>query len=86
MIVNMHQAKSQLSKLVARACRGEDILIARNGTPVARISAVAAARPIRVLGTMRGTVWMSPDFDAPDPELEDLFDNGDIFPPNEASS
>ncbi|MDX2224458.1 MAG: type II toxin-antitoxin system prevent-host-death family antitoxin [Rhodospirillaceae bacterium] len=79
-IVNMHEAKSQLSKLVARACRGEDVLIARNGTPVARISAVAVDKPKRVFGAMRGTIWMSPDFNDPDPEIEKLFYEGEIFP------
>jgi prevent-host-death family protein len=41
MKVNMHDAKTQLSELVAAAERGEDVVIARNGTPAARLVAIA---------------------------------------------
>ena len=43
-VVGMHEAKSQLSKLVQRAQEGEEVLIERRGTPVARLVAVAAGR------------------------------------------
>lgn len=71
-IVNMHEAKSQLSKLVAQAEAGEEIIIARDGRPAVRLTPVLA-RPTpaaRALGAWRGQVWMSDDFDDPMPELE----------------
>lgn len=69
-IVNMHEAKTSLSKLVEEAERGEDILLARAGKIVARIVALRPART-RELGQWKGKVRMSEDFDAPLPE-EDL--------------
>lgn len=64
--VNTHEAKSRLSELLAAAERGEDVVIARAGKPVARLVPVAPARPWqRVPGSMKGKIWMSPDFDAP---------------------
>jgi prevent-host-death family protein len=65
-IVNMHEAKTTLSQLVEQAEGGEEILIARAGTPVARIVALRRGAR-RVLGQWRGKVNMSDDFDAPLP-------------------
>ena len=62
-IVNMHEAKSTLSKLVEQAAAGEEVLIARAGKPVARLVPVVA--PKRRLGRWKGKVRMSADFDAP---------------------
>jgi prevent-host-death family protein len=71
-VVNMHEAKSQLSKLVARAEAGEDVVIARDGKPAVRLTPVEPgdtwAR--RVAGMWQGQVWMSEDFDDPMPDLE----------------
>jgi prevent-host-death family protein len=79
--VNMHEAKTHLSKLVERVAMGEEIVIAKAGKPVAKL--VKFAEPIlpRKPGAWKGKVWISPDFDKPDPELEDLFYNSPIFPP-----
>ena len=65
----MHEAKSTLSQLVEQAERGEEIILARAGTPVARI---VALRPggRRQLGQWRDRVHMSDDFDAPLPSDE----------------
>lgn len=60
----MHEAKTTLSQLVEQAERGEDIVLARAGKPVARIVAIREAAR-RVLGQWRGRVRMSDDFDAP---------------------
>ena len=59
----MHDAKTNLSKLVEEAERGEDILLARAGKVVARIVAVAPRK--RRLGQWKGRVRMAADFDAP---------------------
>lgn len=71
-VVNMHEAKSQLSKLVAQAEAGEEIIIARDGRPAVRLTPVLAepTPAARALGAWRGQVWMSDDFDDPMPELE----------------
>ncbi len=63
-IVNMHEAKTTLSKLVERAEAGEEIVLARAGHPVARILPVRDARKRR-LGRWKGRVFMFADFDAP---------------------
>lgn len=67
----MHEAKSQLSRLVERACAGEEIVLAKNGDPVARIVRYESA-PLapRQLGLGRGVFKTSDDFDAPMTEAE----------------
>jgi prevent-host-death family protein len=67
--VNIHEAKTHLSRLLAKVEQGEEILIARNGAPVARIVAVERTGTRRILGQDAGLVTMADDFDAPlDPE------------------
>jgi prevent-host-death family protein len=74
--VNMHEAKTQLSRLAERAAQGEEIVIARAGRPVAKLVPVAD-RPPRRLGVLRGRLRISPDFDAPLPaELQQGFEGG----------
>lgn len=68
--VNMHEAKTELSRLVERALRGEEVIIARAGVPVVRLVPVVD-RPKRKLGQWAGQVQMTDDFDAPLSE-EDL--------------
>lgn len=64
--VNIHEAKTHLSRLVGRAEAGEEIVIARAGRPAARL--VSARREgERPLGTFRGEIQISDDFDAPLP-------------------
>ena len=78
--VNVYEAKAQLSKLLEQVEAGEEIVIARHGRPVARLVPLQRTPVHRVPGAWKGKVWMSPDFDEPDPELEDLFYNSPIFP------
>jgi prevent-host-death family protein len=66
--VNIHEAKTHLSKLLARVLAGEEIIIAKAGKPVARLSPVLDASRPRVLGRDQGQVTISDDFDAPLPE------------------
>ena len=62
--VGMHEAKTTLSRLVARAQAGEEIVIARNGIPVARLIAVAETNSMAsVRGQWRGQVRIAEDFD-----------------------
>jgi prevent-host-death family protein len=67
--VNIHEAKTHLSRLLAQVEAGEEIIIARNGEPVAKLVAVSKPSRKRVLGADRGEVFISDDFDDPvDPE------------------
>ena len=61
--VNMHRAKSSLSRLVERALAGEDVVIARNGEPLVRLVPVPKLPKQRIPGRLKGQVWMAPDFD-----------------------
>lgn len=73
MIVNVHEAKTHLSRLLDRAAAGEEIVIGRAGKPVARLVALAGTTP-RVFGSLAGQIWMSDDFDAVDEDIAALFD------------
>lgn len=69
MIVNIHEAKTQLSRLLLKVAAGEEIIIARNGQPIARLVRYESKPHKRVLGLDAGRVWISDDFDDPlDPE------------------
>lgn len=72
-IVNVHEAKSHLSKLLARVEQGEEIIIARSGEPIARLSRVRKPRLRDFAGCMKGEIWLADDWDDPDPEIERLF-------------
>jgi len=67
-VVNTHQAKTNLSRLLERAAKGEDIVIARAGKPVARLVPVAVAGKPRRLGWLKGKLKIPADFDAPLPD------------------
>ena len=79
-LVNVHQAKSQLSKLLDQVAAGEEVVIARHGKPVARLAPMQEELPPRQPGALKGKIWVAENFDDPDEELEDLFYNGPIFP------
>ena len=66
--VNVHEAKTHLSRLLERVSQGEEIVIAKAGRPVARLVAVRGSGKRRVPGSARGQVKMAEDFDAPLPE------------------
>jgi len=68
--VNVHEAKTHLSKLVARVEAGERIVIARAGKPVADLVPHAERPKRRPLGTDKGLVLVGPDWDDPIPEFE----------------
>jgi prevent-host-death family protein len=68
--VTVHVAKTQLSKLIARAEAGEEVIIARGKKPVVRLVPVEDAKPRRQFGAMKGKVWVGPEFFEPLPEEE----------------
>jgi prevent-host-death family protein len=66
--VNIHEAKTQFSKLIARVEAGEEIVIARDGAPVARLVAIRQPLSKRISGRDRDLFTVPEDFDAPLPE------------------
>lgn len=76
--VNIHEAKTHLSQLVEDAARGDDIVIAKAGKPVARLVGIASTRPPRRPGLLKGKIQIADDFDAPlPPDVLDTF-KGDV--------
>jgi prevent-host-death family protein len=70
----MHEAKTTLSQLVERAEAGEDIVIARNGKPVARLVPIVASNALgSVHGALRGRIHIADDFDELPDELAEAF-------------
>jgi prevent-host-death family protein len=93
MIVNIHAAKTNLSKLIEKAEAGEEVVIARNGKPAVKLTPVDAAKAAKQapaaeiegrlpswFGSMRGEIWMADDFDSVNEEIGRLMEEGDIFP------
>lgn len=76
MKVNIHEAKTNLSRLVDRAAEGEEITIARAGKPVAKLIGYRPPVEPRVPGAWRGQVWMAADFDETDDGTIKLFEEG----------
>jgi len=72
-LVNIHQAKTQLSKLLDRVAAGEEVVIARNGRPIAKLSALHGELPPRQPGALKGKIWIADNFDEFDEELEEMF-------------
>jgi prevent-host-death family protein len=72
--VGMHEAKTKLSQLVERAEAGEEIIIARNGTPVARLVPVARRNSMAsIRGALRGQVHFADDFDELPDDIAEAF-------------
>jgi prevent-host-death family protein len=65
--VNVHEAKTNLSKLLQRVAAGEEIIISNRGVPVARLTPVSQNRGRRQLGLEKGRAQIADDFDAPLP-------------------
>ena len=73
-VVNTHDAKSRLSELIREAEQGVEVIVARNGHPVAKIVPWRPERPARVPGAWAGRVHGSGDVVAPDDDIVALFD------------
>jgi prevent-host-death family protein len=70
-IVNIHEAKTHLSRLVDEAIRGGEVIIARANQPLVKLVPVAEALPARRLGTAAGRMHIAEDFDAPLPDFDE---------------
>jgi prevent-host-death family protein len=66
--INVHQAKTQLSRLLEEVAAGQEIIIAKAGKPVARLVSLRPASKKRQLGILEGKLTVMPDFDAPLPD------------------
>jgi prevent-host-death family protein len=96
MIVNVHSAKTNLSKLLERAENGEEVIIARAGKPVVRLTpVVVAASGVKEksakfkhrtlpswVGSLRGQIWIAPDIEEFEKELARQMEDNPIFPPD----
>ena len=79
MLVNVGQAKTDLSKLLARVEAGEDVEIARDGVPVARLVRVAPSsspgrRFLAARGSLAGRISLAGDFELTEAELDEMLD------------
>jgi len=87
-VANIHNAKTNLSRLIERAEAGEEVVIARNGKPAVRLTPVAASEtpPRRAdglpgwMGSLRGRISIADDFDAYDREIAEAFEAGKLDP------
>jgi prevent-host-death family protein len=66
--INIHAAKTQLSRLVEDAAAGEEIVIAKAGKPISRLCPLAAPSQKRILGRLRGKIHVPDNFDDPLPD------------------
>lgn len=85
MEVNIHEAKTHLSKLLERVAVGEEVIIAKAGAPVARLVPFDSQPKTRVFGSAKGEFTVPDDFNEPDAEIEDLFYGGALFPRRDVS-
>ena len=74
-VVNVHAAKTNLSRLIERAEAGEEIVIGRAGKPVAKLVPYVQERPNRVFGALKGQIRILPGFDDLDAEIEREFED-----------
>ena len=86
-IVNIHEAKTHLPRLLEAVERGEDVVIARAGEPIATLTAYTPPRrKVAPPGSLAGQGWMADDFNASVDDLFDVFKNGEVLAVNEAPS
>lgn len=76
-VVNVHEAKTHLSRLLERVAAGEEIVIAKAGRPVARLVPYDEDDRPRELGGWEGRVWIADDFDELPPDLLAAFEGED---------
>lgn len=76
--INIHQAKTNLSKLIQKTLNGEDVVIAKAGKPVVKLVVYKEKLKPRKFGLLKGKIWVSDDFDDEDPEINKMFYEGDI--------
>jgi prevent-host-death family protein len=73
-VVNLYEAKTQLSSLVEAAERGHETIIAKNGVAKARLAPIGPLKRARKPSGLLRITYLADDFDAPDPELDRLYE------------
>ena len=68
---NIADAKARFSELVQKAMVGEEVIIAKDNKPVAKLVALVATGKARKPGSAKGQIWLAPDFDATPADFED---------------
>lgn len=79
-VFNIHEAKTNLSKLIEKTSKGEEVIIAKAGKPVAKLSPYREKLKPRKLGLLKGKIFVPDDFNEEDEEINKLFYEGEIFP------
>lgn len=72
-IVNTHDAKTYLSRLLAQVAAGQEVVIGNAGKPVAKLVPYKSVPKKRIPGRLKGKIWISPDFTDEDPEINAMF-------------
>lgn len=72
-ITNIYDAKTNLSKLIEQVIAGKDVIIAKAGKPVAKLTAYLPSKEKRKPGLWKGKVWISDDFNEESEEINELF-------------
>ena len=84
-IFNIHEAKTHLSRLLESVERGEEVVIARAGEPIATLTAYKPPRrKLAPPGSLEGQGWMADDFNASDDDRFDVLKNDDASPASQA--
>ena len=66
--INIHQAKTHLSKLLEEVSKGLEIVIAKSGKPIAKLTGLIPVKPVRKPGFLKGKIRIAENFDAPLPK------------------
>lgn len=74
---NISEAKAELSSLVEQVLRGGEVIIAKAGKPVVKLVIYRGAKARRTPGSMKGEVWIAPDFDDLPPDIAEAFGAGE---------
>jgi prevent-host-death family protein len=85
MEVNIHEAKTHFSRLLERVALGEEVIIAKAGTPVAKLVPFDQEPKTRIFGSAKGEFTVPDNFNESDPEIEALFYDGELFPGKDIS-
>ena len=72
-VTNIHEAKTNLSKLIERVLAGENVIIAKAGKPIAQLVGYKEKVKPRKPGLLKGKIWISDDFNDEDEEINKLF-------------
>ena len=84
--VNIHEAKTHLSRLIEAAMKGESFVIAKAGKPMVKVEAIVP-KPMQRIGFMKGQFDVPDDFDTMfAEEIREMFEDGPLFPESESKS